>query len=29
MNPWANNIYSLGAVGYLNKDRATILGVTL
>lgn len=31
MNPLANNIYSLGTVGYLNKnkDRATILGVTL
>lgn len=31
MNPLANNIYSLGTVGYLNKDknRALILEVTL
>lgn len=31
MNPLANNIYSLGTVGYLNKNkyRPTILGVML
>lgn len=29
MNPLANNIYSLGTVGYLNKnkDRATLGGI--